>query len=194
MCCDTKQKIAACLRQLMQKKPLYRITVSDLMDYAQMRRQSFYYHFQSIYDVVYWYCNQALVQFLVYTPGEDTVGWLQRFHALLESDRQFYKRVLEALDRQSVVKFLDPVLRPQIMRLVFGENFVEPLLSEQSAAIDIIIRAAVYYFIDFVMERKPISAEQTRAELECLFAFLNIDQTKPRTANHARSGAARLVG
>ncbi len=194
MCCDTKQRIASCLRQLMQKKPLYRITVSDLMDYANMRRQSFYYHFQCIYDVVYWDCEHALVQFLTYTPGEDMIGWLQKFHTLLDTDRQFYKRVLEAADRQNVVKFLDPVLRPQIMRLIFGENFVEPLLAEQSAAIDIMIRAAVYYFIDFVMERKPMSAEQTRAELECLFAFLNIDQSKQRAAIHARGGAARLVG
>ena len=48
MCCDTKQKIAQALRQLMLERPLKKITVQDLMDRTQMKRQTFYYHFQDI--------------------------------------------------------------------------------------------------------------------------------------------------
>ena len=55
---DTKQRIAAALRQLMQERPLRKITVQDLMDRTQMKRQSFYYHFQDIRDVLAWICTQ----------------------------------------------------------------------------------------------------------------------------------------
>ena len=55
MCCDTKQKIAQALRQLMLERPLKKITVQDLMERTQMKRQTFYYHFQDIYDVLAYY-------------------------------------------------------------------------------------------------------------------------------------------
>ena len=48
MCCNTKLKIARALRELMCQRPLSKITVQDLMESAQMKRQSFYYHFQDI--------------------------------------------------------------------------------------------------------------------------------------------------
>ena len=54
MCCDTKQKIAQALRQLMLERPLKKITVQDLMERTQMKRQTFYYHFDDIYDLLKW--------------------------------------------------------------------------------------------------------------------------------------------
>ena len=62
MCCDTKQKIAQALCQLMLERPLKKITVQDLMERTQMKRQTFYYHFQDIYDVLVWICRRQLVE------------------------------------------------------------------------------------------------------------------------------------
>ena len=69
MCSNTKQKIARALKQLMSERPLSKITVQDLMESAQMKRQSFYYHFQDIYDVLGWICEQQLGQ-----PGGSGAG------------------------------------------------------------------------------------------------------------------------
>lgn len=54
---DTKQRIALALHQLMKERPVRKITVQDLMERTQMTRQSFYYHFQDIQDVLAWSCE-----------------------------------------------------------------------------------------------------------------------------------------
>ena len=54
MCYATKRKIADCVKQLMKKKEIRKITIQDIMDATNMSRQSFYYHFKDIYDVLEW--------------------------------------------------------------------------------------------------------------------------------------------
>lgn len=194
MCSDTKQKITAALRQLMQKMPLNKITVSDIMDITQMRRQSFYYHFQCIDDVVCWDCDNNLRRHLRYTPEEPSMVWVQRFLTLLEADRKFYRRIAESVNRQEIVRFLDPVVRPQIMRLAFGENMEERPYPDQNAIIEVMTRSTVYYFIDFVMDRKPCSVAQARGALDSLFELLSADRAIRRPCANMRSEAARMVG
>ena len=58
MCYSTKKKIADCVRQLMKRKEISKITIGDIMEATGMSRQSFYYHFKDIYDVLEWIgCN-----------------------------------------------------------------------------------------------------------------------------------------
>ena len=45
---NTKRKIADGLQEMLHAKPLRKITVQDIMDCKNMKRQSFYYHFQDI--------------------------------------------------------------------------------------------------------------------------------------------------
>ena len=52
MCYSTKKKIADCVRQLMKRKEISKITIGDIMEATGMSRQSFYYHFKDIYAVM----------------------------------------------------------------------------------------------------------------------------------------------
>ena len=98
MCCDTKQKIAQALRQLMLERPLKKITVQDLMERTQMKRQTFYYHFQDIYDVLVWICRRQLVEPLERPDYASFEEWLTTALELLDRDRQFYRRAMAAAD------------------------------------------------------------------------------------------------
>lgn len=50
----TKRALAASLKKMMEKKPLSRITVTDLAAECGINRHTFYYHFRDIYDLVQW--------------------------------------------------------------------------------------------------------------------------------------------
>ena len=52
MCSDTKEKIAEAVEQMMLTKPVSKITVQSVMEQAQMKRQTFYYHYQDIYALL----------------------------------------------------------------------------------------------------------------------------------------------
>lgn len=52
---NTKQKIFNALAELMKTEPLDKITVSDIAKKAKISRQTFYYHFSTIYSIFDWF-------------------------------------------------------------------------------------------------------------------------------------------
>ena len=49
---QTKKVLAASLKELLQTKPLDKITVKQLVEVCEINRQTFYYHFHDIYELV----------------------------------------------------------------------------------------------------------------------------------------------
>lgn len=54
----TKAALAAALKQAMAKKPLSKITIRELIEACDINRQTFYYHFTDIYDLMKWAYKQ----------------------------------------------------------------------------------------------------------------------------------------
>ena len=50
----TEKALAASLKKLLEKKTLDKITVKDITDDCGVNRQTFYYHFHDVYDLVEW--------------------------------------------------------------------------------------------------------------------------------------------
>ena len=50
----TKQELSAALKTLMSQKPLEKISIREITDLCGLRRETFYYHFADIYDLVKW--------------------------------------------------------------------------------------------------------------------------------------------
>ena len=48
----TKRALAASLIKLLSQKPLDKVTVKDIIEDCGVNRQTFYYHFKDIYDLV----------------------------------------------------------------------------------------------------------------------------------------------
>ena len=54
MSSSTKESLAAALKQMMAVKPIDKITVKDLVEICGVNRQTFYYHFDDVYDLLEW--------------------------------------------------------------------------------------------------------------------------------------------
>lgn len=52
----TKKAIAFALKELLAEKLLNKITINDIAEKAEINRQTFYYHFQDIVDLIEWIC------------------------------------------------------------------------------------------------------------------------------------------
>lgn len=56
----TKLALADSLKKILEKKPLEKITITDLTDDCGVNRQTFYYHFRDVYDLIEWmYLSKA---------------------------------------------------------------------------------------------------------------------------------------
>lgn len=171
MCCNTKLKIARALRELMCQRPLDKITVQDLMERAEMKRQSFYYHFQDIYDVLGWICERQLGAPLREDPDLDFEAWCLRLVGLLEEDRVFYRRAFLAGNPEIVRDFCQRLVRPRMSRLLFLEDDPRLLSRQQAFVVDFCTKALANYFIELSVSRKPLD----RAEVSgCLHSLLGV--------------------
>ena len=54
----TKSTLADSLKKLMNKKPLSKITINEIITEANVNRKTFYYHFSDIYNLVRWIIEQ----------------------------------------------------------------------------------------------------------------------------------------
>lgn len=58
----TKWKLAEVLKKLMKEKSLHKITIQDIVEESGLTRQSFYYHFHDICEIIEWICKNTLLE------------------------------------------------------------------------------------------------------------------------------------
>lgn len=58
---NTKRTLAASLKSFTEKKPLSKITVSDIIADCGVNRKTFYYHFEDIYALLKWMLEEEAV-------------------------------------------------------------------------------------------------------------------------------------
>lgn len=58
---NTKRALAAALKKAMEKKPLSKITVSELITECNINRKTFYYHFCDIYALLKWMFEEEAI-------------------------------------------------------------------------------------------------------------------------------------
>ena len=103
----TKRAMEESLKHLLLKKPLPKITINDIAEDCGINRMTFYYHFQSIYDLVEWSCvedaSKALADKKTYETWQD--GFLQIFEAVL-ANKPFIMNVYHYVSREQVEIYL----------------------------------------------------------------------------------------
>ena len=57
---SSKLKMAQVLKELIKSKNFSKITVSDIVSESGINRNTFYYHFENIYDLLYWTYEQEV--------------------------------------------------------------------------------------------------------------------------------------
>lgn len=83
----TKIALEDSLKRLLLRKPLDKITITDITTDCGISRMAFYYHFKDIYDLVEWCCVEDGTKVLQDKKTYDswTEGLTQVFEAVLEN-------------------------------------------------------------------------------------------------------------
>ena len=103
----TKRALAASLIKLLSQKPLDKVTVKDIVEDCGVNRQTFYYHFKDIYDLVEWVCVEDATRILGENKTYDT--WQQGFLQILEAlrkDKAFFTSVYRSISREQLENYL----------------------------------------------------------------------------------------
>lgn len=115
----TKRALEQSLKNLLQQKPLSKITISDITEDCGISRMTFYYHFKDIYDLVEWACAEDAARALQNKKTYDTwqQGFVQIFHAVREN-KVFVMNIYRCVNREQVEKYLVPLTDQLIMGVI----------------------------------------------------------------------------
>lgn len=124
----TKQALAAALKTTLQAKPLDKITVKELVEACDINRQTFYYHFQDIYDLLGWiYKTEALAAI---KNSKSYHTWQQGLLLILEyvqDNKALCINTYRSLAREHLEQFLNEVLFQLLGDVVDEITGVTPL-------------------------------------------------------------------
>lgn len=115
----TKRALASSLKKLLTQKTLDKITVVDIVEDCEVNRQTFYYHFQDIYDLIDWI---FIIDSAKAIDGKNTYdtwqqGFLHVFEYVLEN-KSLIANVYDSISRDKMEKYLYDVTYDLLINVV----------------------------------------------------------------------------
>ena len=112
MATSTKKALADALKKMMVIKPIDKITVNDLVETCGVSRQTFYYHFDDVYDLLEWVfeedANANLPKEVVYDNWkQDVTLWFK----YLSDNAAFALNVYNSNSRLYMLRYIRGRLR-----------------------------------------------------------------------------------
>ena len=131
----TKQKLAETLKSLMIQKSLDKITVKELVDACGVNRQTFYYHFEDIYDLMGWIYRTEAVD-----PISDIsyATWHEGYRSIfdyIDQNREFCASTYRSLDKAHLDRLMDNVMREVVTKVFESSGNISALSEEEKTTI-----------------------------------------------------------
>ena len=117
-----KYALAQSLKKLLSTRTLDKITVKDIAEDCGANRQTFYYDFRDIYDLLEWNFCDATERLI--RSGLDHGDWRSGVKAVteyLQENRTLVWNAYHSISHESVSEFLKRTLRPHILSAVREE-------------------------------------------------------------------------
>lgn len=102
----TKRTLANSLKNEMKKKPFSKITVKDITEDCNLNRNTFYYHFEDIYDLLRWMFDDEAVKivqsFNLLTDYQDAISFVIDY---VEQNDHIISCAVDNLSRKELKRF-----------------------------------------------------------------------------------------
>lgn len=126
----TKQMLSDSLKELMKTKSLDKITVTELVDTCGVNRQTFYYHFQDIYDLLGWIFRMETVEVfsnLSFKTWQDELRFVIDY---IDANQEFCINTCRSLGQEHLESFLYDVFQQLLQQIMADIAGVEQLPEE----------------------------------------------------------------
>lgn len=124
----TKKKIAKAFKQVLEEKEFDKISVTDIMEEAGMRRQTFYSHFLDKYELLEWIfkteLQEQIIDNLNYISG---LGLLHEVFYFFEQNRSFYRQLFLVHSQNDFQSYFQDYCLQMIVKIVAEYGQEHPL-------------------------------------------------------------------
>lgn len=156
----TKKAIAEATKELLREKPINKITVREITDRCELTRNSFYYHYRDIYDVVNFIFEDEVASLVNrYAEQHDwEAGFLSGINFLYENREMIY-HIYRTMQHENVDRFLGDLIDGVIFKLIGHTEGAEDAGEESKKIAALVYRSAfqgvIQQWITDDMETSP---------------------------------------
>lgn len=119
----TKLLLAESMKQLMHKMPLEKISVSDIVEHAEIGRNTFYYHFQDKYDLVIWiFQTESAALFANSLNQGNWYSAVELLEDYLLQNREFYCNALAYDGQNSLREYLFELFKDMVVQQILEQQ------------------------------------------------------------------------
>ena len=119
MAANTKEALANALKDMLEVKSIDKITVKDLVERCGVNRQTFYYHFDDVYDLLEWVFEHDADKVL---PGEidsDIVAtewkdYVEAYFKYLMDNKSMVLNIYNSQNRSYMLRYYRDRLRANV--------------------------------------------------------------------------------
>lgn len=123
----TKLLLSNSLKKLLSKKPLNKITVKDIVNDCKLTRQTFYYHFQDIFELLDWTYKKELGHLLNEPHNSSWEKVIKGILNFIRENKSMFSYTIQAVGRE----YFEQAIYPDLYE--FSKNKI----SKTSTEIDI---------------------------------------------------------
>lgn len=133
MSLTTKRALANSLKKLLSKRSFDKITVKDIVEDCGVNRQTFYYHFHDIYDLIEWIFQDAAEDLVRNGLNyEDWSAGLEILLQYLQENRALILNAYNSISHEVVADYIKKVLRPYAEHIVRKQaDLMEPSVEDE---------------------------------------------------------------
>lgn len=184
MCYATKRKIADCVKRLMRRQDISKITIQDVMDETGMSRQSFYYHFKDIYDVLEWIVQKDFKEPISDTEYESMEDWVCDLFRMIDKERSFYEKIVSEVEWPRIIRNIKVSLKEQMMEIfALDESHAKRCQTEEwNSCMDIFSTSFGYYILDYIYRRKGFSEKKVIQDTRYIMMMLENIQENTKSS------------
>lgn len=187
----TKKAMADSIKELMKRKSLEKITVSDIAKNCGLNRQTFYYHFKDKYDLVNWiYNSEVAVTISSVSAGADWNTAMLNVLNIMKKEKFFYIGSLN-LDRQCMFHdSLFSATRDMLVKIIGQHNSRENLKMDASDCI-FIAEFYTYGLVGMVIQWARSGMKESPCEIVGKLAHFIDDSKRVSTARYRNKSEIR---
>lgn len=146
----TKTHLVQAFKKLAETKPFDKITIQEICDESGYNRQTFYYHFHDIYDMLEWVIESDLDAALF--QGDEIASWSEgilRITRYMTDNRRVVVNLCVSLNREELENYLYTT-NYRLVRALLKKTPEGKLISDRNA--DFIANLLKYVSVGFMLD------------------------------------------
>lgn len=155
----TKKKIASSMMDLLKKKPIDKITITDITVNCDMSRQLFYRYFVDKYDLINWMYEEDCGS-VIYTGEEkfSLESWIKYILDVIEEKKNFYIHAIQNDTEKIFEKLILDKTRFYLSNIIKYKTSSE-LTKQLEFLIEMTARSLVNMIIFEIKNELPVKKE-----------------------------------